>query len=166
MATRRSAVSRIEDIPDADPGNESLDNHPLAERGRTVARPPQAAGSLDWRQAVGGALIGLGIIATVVAWYGVSGTVDPGEQMPYISSGGFGGAALIALGVTLLVGYEHARDRGALLEVLDELDAVRGRLDDLAHELRDTTSAASSRPAGARNGTRGTTARTRRPSPS
>jgi hypothetical protein len=80
--------------------------------------------------------VGLGFIATLVAWYGVSGTLDPGEQMPYISSGGFGGAALIALGVTLLVAYEHARDRDALRDVLDELDAVRSRLESVDQDLQ------------------------------
>lgn len=85
--------------------------------------------SLDWRQAVGGALVVLGMLGIVVAWFGVSGTLDPGEQMPYISSGGFGGAALIAVGVTLLISFEHTRDRDALAQVLDELDELRHRLD-------------------------------------
>jgi hypothetical protein len=85
--------------------------------------------TLDWRQAVGGALVVLGMLAIVIAWFGVSGTLDPGEQMPYISSGGFGGAALIAVGVTLLISFEHTRDRDALAQVLDELDDLRHRLD-------------------------------------
>lgn len=86
--------------------------------------------SLDWRQATGGALVVLGMLAIVIAWFGVSGTLDPGEQMPYISSGGFGGAALIAVGVTLLISFEHTRDRDALAQVLDELDELRHRLDE------------------------------------
>ena len=88
--------------------------------------------SLDWRQALGGALIVLGMLAIIVSWFGVSGTLDPGEQMPYISSGGFGGSALIAIGVTLLISFEHSRDRDALAQVLDELDDVRSRLDRMA----------------------------------
>jgi hypothetical protein len=103
-----------------------------------VAAPalrPLAAGSLqslDWRQAVGGAHVVLGMLAIIIAWFGVSGTLDPGEQMPYISSGGFGGAALIAVGVTLLISFEHSRDRDALGQVLDELDQLRRRLDEQA----------------------------------
>ena len=85
--------------------------------------------SLDWRQAVGGALVVLGMLGIIIAWFGVSGTLDPGEQMPYISSGGFGGAALIAVGVTMLISFEHTRDREALAQVLDELDELRHRLD-------------------------------------
>lgn len=131
---------------DTDDERPDLRSHGLLERGRRSPVPaPQ--GSLDWRQAAGGALVGLGFIATIVAWYGVSGTLDPGEQMPYISSGGFGGAALIALGVTLLVGFEHARDRAALRDVLDELDAVRADLASLDRALQQA------QPAGSTNGT-------------
>lgn len=96
---------------------------------RGVARSRGSFEALDWRQAVGGGLIALGMIGIVVAWFGVSGTLDPGEQMPYISSGGFGGSALIAIGVTLLVSFEHTRDRDALAEVLAELDDLKRRID-------------------------------------
>jgi len=106
---------------------------PSAGTRQQPARSTTVAGSLqslDWRQAVGGALVVVGMLAIIIAWFGVSGTLDPGEQMPYISSGGFGGAALIAIGVTLLISFEHARDRDALAQVLDELDELRQRLDD------------------------------------
>lgn len=124
----------------------SFDEHPLSSLQRDeTASPARAATrradaptpvrgslqSLDWRQATGGALVVLGMLAVVIAWFGVSGTLDPGEQMPYISSGGFGGAALIAIGVTLLISFEHARDRHALAQVLGELDELRQRLDDV-----------------------------------
>lgn len=104
---------------------------PTARPARAAVRPsvPGSLQSLDWRQAVGGALVVLGMVGIVIAWFGVSGTLDPGEQMPYISSGGFGGAALIAVGVTMLISFEHTRDRDALAQVLDELDELRHRLD-------------------------------------
>jgi hypothetical protein len=110
-------------------------SRPRAERaggaGRAPVRstPVGSLQALEWRQAVGGALVVLGMLAIIIAWFGVSGTLDPGEQMPYISSGGFGGAALIAVGVTLLISFEHTRDRDALAQVLDELDELRQRLD-------------------------------------
>lgn len=117
--------------------NNTLDDHPLAARTEpapmrpVTVRSTRQIGNLDWRQAAGMALIGLGAIAIIVAWYGVSGTLDPAEQMPYISSGGFGGAALIAIGVTLLSSFEHSRDRAALEEVLERLDSVEGELSEL-----------------------------------
>lgn len=113
-----------------------LDHHPLGTESRhereQVRRPSRPQVTLDWRQAVGGGLIAFGMVAVIIGWFGVSGTLEPGEQMPYISSGGFGGAALIAIGVTLIVSYEHVRDRDALRQVLDELDELRARLDALA----------------------------------
>jgi hypothetical protein len=146
MATTRTTPLRARE-PEA-----SLEAHPL---GTLEAEPPSATSrrapaepsaglrraavrstatgslqSLDWRQAVGGALVVLGMLGIIIAWFGVSGTLDPGEQMPYISSGGFGGAALIAVGVTLLISFEHARDRDALAQVLDELDELRQVLDE------------------------------------
>lgn len=106
-------------------------SEPTAGLPRAAVRSsvPGSLQSLDWRQAVGGALVVLGMLGIIIAWFGVSGTLDPGEQMPYISSGGFGGAALIAVGVTLLISFEHSRDRDALAQVLDELDELRQRLD-------------------------------------
>ena len=139
MAPTRVAPLRAHDT-------RTFDRHPLGtlEPDGPASPAPGAAGrrgapsapvrgslqSLDWRQAVGGALVVLGMLAIVIAWFGVSGTLDPGEQMPYISSGGFGGAALIAIGVTLLISFEHSRDRDALARVLDELDELRRRLDE------------------------------------
>jgi hypothetical protein len=104
---------------------------PVARAARAGVRSsvPGSLQSLDWRQAAGGALVILGMLGIIIAWFGVSGTLDPGEQMPYISSGGFGGAALIAVGVTMLISFEHTRDRDALAQVLDELDELRHRLD-------------------------------------
>lgn len=122
--------------------SDAIDDHPLeagliaqelpterVDRRRPGRDSHGSLQSLDWRQALGGGLIGLGVLAVVIAWFGVSGTLDPGEQMPYISSGGFGGSALIAIGVTLLVSFEHVRDREALRDVLEELDELRDRLD-------------------------------------
>lgn len=110
-----------------------LEAHPLRGLASIPATPrtPRQLGSLDWRQALGIGLIILGTISVIVAWYGVSGTLDPGKQMPYISSGGFGGAVLIAIGVTLLSSFEHARDRAALEVILDRLDAIDVRLGDI-----------------------------------
>lgn len=134
MPTTRSRPLRAE--------SDEIEHHPLQPALADSDRAPESFGrrrperaslgalnTLDWRQAVGGGLIGLGMLGIVVAWFGVSGTLDPGEQMPYISSGGFGGSALIAIGVTLLVSFEHIRDREALHDVLDELDELRHRLD-------------------------------------
>ena len=42
--------------------------------------------------------IGLGVICLVAGWVGVSATAFPGEQMPYVVSGGLVGLFLLGLG--------------------------------------------------------------------
>lgn len=114
--------------------NAAIHTHPLLDGDATVGRAFDAkpSSAIDWRQALAGALLVGGLVAILVAWYGISGTLDPGEQMPYLISGGVGGVALIAFGVTLLVAYEHARDRAALERLLDRIDQLEQRLDERA----------------------------------
>ena len=126
-------------------------DHPLAPRvgaaagGSSARRPTLGAtmNTLDWRQALGGAMLAIGTLAILIAWWQISGTPHPGEQMPPLASGGFGGAALIAVGVLLLNSFEHVKDREALGEVMARLEAlderaqqVDGRIVDQLDELR------------------------------
>lgn len=114
-----------------------LDEHPLVvgppdeARRRAAALRPLASGTLgnlEWRQVLGAVAMVAGVVAVFVAWFGISGTLDPGKQMPYLVSGGIGGAALMAIGLTLFVSLEHARDRAALDEVLERLERLEQRL--------------------------------------
>ncbi len=113
----------------------SIPDHPLAPRAveRTSdtrwQRPSSSLPRLDWRQALGGVLVALGSLAIVIAWWQISGTPHPGEQMPSLASGGLGGAALIGLGVLLFNSFEHTEDRAALAAVLDRLDEVEARVE-------------------------------------
>jgi hypothetical protein len=50
-----------------------------------------------WVVAVAGGVLLLG------AYLGISAETDPGRQLPYLVSGGFGGLALVILGSALLV---------------------------------------------------------------
>jgi hypothetical protein len=74
------------------------------------------------------ALLG-GFVAVVGAWVGVSGAGDTGSQLSYITSGGLGGAALIAIGVLLVVASEHSRDRAALETLADRLHQLEESLE-------------------------------------
>jgi hypothetical protein len=105
-------------------------SHPFLDGGSIRAADARPRSTVDWRQALAGALLVAGLVAILVAWYGISGTLDPGAQMPYLISGGVGGSALIAFGVALLVAYEHACDRAALDRLLDRIDELEQRLDE------------------------------------
>ena len=52
-----------------------------------------------------------GVVALIVGWFGVSDKVEVWEQMPYLISGGLGGAVLVGLGIAVYVAHEHAEDR-------------------------------------------------------
>jgi hypothetical protein len=136
--------------------------HPLNARSDPQDYPPtRGLAAMDTRQAIAIALIVLGMIGVVVAWFGISGTLDPGEQMPYLASGGIGGAALIAVGVMMYVSWEHVQDRAVLGVLLQRLEAVEAALGDiviehepdsrLAQPRRSSTTAATRKPARSRS---------------
>lgn len=109
-------------------------DHPLSARARTGASDGDERrdrgsplNNLDWRQALGAALMAGGALAIAVAWWQISGTPNPGEQMPPFASGGLGGAAAIAIGVLLLNSFEHKEDREALHDLLDRIDQLEAR---------------------------------------
>lgn len=124
--------------------NDLLGQHPLELNGvdhgsssSAGRRTASVFNQLDWRQALGGALVGVGVLAIIIAWWLVSGTPYPGEQMPPLASGGLGGAALIAIGVLLLNSFEHVKDREALAEVLARLEAFEARSDRTNRQILD-----------------------------
>ena len=140
---------------------QDLRTHPLNARSDPQNYPPtRGLAAMDTRQAIAIALIVLGMIGVVVAWFGISGTLDPGEQMPYLASGGIGGAALIAVGVLMYVSWEHVQDRAVLGVLLQRLEAVEAALGDIVieHEPesrlaqpRRSSTAATRKPAGSRS---------------
>jgi hypothetical protein len=96
--------------------------------------------TLDWRQAIGGGFLLMGLLARVLGWWGVSGTLSTADQLSYLLSGGLAGAALIATGLTLLVSYEHAADRVAIGYLGEQLALLEDRLAgefDAVHERFD-----------------------------
>jgi hypothetical protein len=134
----------------------SAEEHPLNAgygfkgSSSTVGYGRSQLGSLDVRQVIAIALVVLGMIGVLVAWFGISGTLDPGEQMPYLASGGIGGAALIAIGVTVYISWEHVQDRAALSVLLQRLDEVESTLRDMASPVLESPEGAQ--PSSSTNG--------------
>jgi hypothetical protein len=54
------------------------------------------------------------LVTLAAGWFGMSGTYQLSAQLAYMFSGGFGGAALVALGATFFVAFEHHADRMAI----------------------------------------------------
>lgn len=60
--------------------------------------------------------VALGAFALFLGWQGASTTAYPAEQLPYIISGGIGGALVVVFGATLLISADlrdewHKLDR-------------------------------------------------------
>ena len=102
------------------------------------------------RQVLAGALVLVGLLAIAVGWFGAGGNNDVWQQIPFLVSGGIGGAALVALGVVAYLSYEHLEDRRAVATLVDRLDELElglaGEFDALAAEVRGLA-ASTRRPA-------------------
>ncbi len=116
-----------------------LDDHPLRHAAASGELPNSgmevAPRSIHVRSVIGGILILGGMVAVLVGWVGISGTLDPGKQMPYLISGGIGGAMAVAVGVTLLISNEHARDRDSLDELYGRLESLETMVDEVEKHL-------------------------------
>ena len=69
---------------------------------------------------LGWILIGIGALAMLLGYFGVSREAQPGKQIPYLVSGGVGGMFLAVLGAYFLGTQELRRDSGRL----DRLEAM------------------------------------------
>ena len=70
---------------------------------------------------IGVSMLGLGGLLIILGWNGAAGLDYVSGQLPFILSGGIGGLALIAGGLTWLVINNDRRDNQLLMHKLDEL---------------------------------------------
>lgn len=80
-----------------------------------------------WRAVLAWILMALGGVAILVAWYQVRDLPEVFLQMPYLISGGVGGAVLIGLGAALLITQDFRDDKqrlSALETKISELEDV------------------------------------------
>ena len=118
-----------------------VDNSLETEQSTTggAAAPGRSGGGLSSLQVAAVALAIAGLGALAIGWFGVSDKVEVWEQIPYLLSGGLGGAVLIGFAITAYVAHEHHEDRrtsGALEARLDQLEIdlttlLQRRLDEL-----------------------------------
>ena len=57
----------------------------------------------EWDRILGWSAIGSAVLALLLGFQGVSGSLSTGRQLAYLTSGGVGGLMLVAIGATLLV---------------------------------------------------------------
>lgn len=85
----------------------------------------------DPRTFLGIALVVCGAIALLVGYWGVSATLDPGKQLPYIVSGGMGGVFLLGAGATLIFSGDLAETRRSLDELRQDVAGLQRDIGEL-----------------------------------
>lgn len=106
--------------------------------GPTTARPlievsPELAERLrDPRMVLAGVAAVGGAIALFVGYLGVSGTLDPAKQLPYLVSGGVGGLFLLGVATALLFSSDLGEARREVRELRQVVDRMAAQLEDLA----------------------------------
>jgi thiosulfate reductase cytochrome b subunit len=103
--------------------------------------PDRAAGHLG-PIALGAGLIIAGALALAIAWHGAAAKLFEAEQWPYVVSGGFGGLALIDVGITVLR-TQHGR-----LAAARQLRYLRETRDTLAAQSAAMVDAPAIQPPG------------------
>lgn len=78
----------------------------------------------QWARVVSVVLLGLGVLAIILGYVGVSGTPFTAEQLPYIASGAVGGIFLLGMAATLYISAD-------LQDEWKKLDDIDQHLDDL-----------------------------------
>jgi hypothetical protein len=101
---------------------------------------------LQWDRLAAWVCVALGLVALVLGYVGISGTVYPAEQLPYILSGGIFGVFALGLGAMLWLSAD-VRDEWRKLDVLEEkLDAIDAILRRGDRPLRARWASAGRRP--------------------
>ena len=81
----------------------------------------------EWDRVGAWLCVAAGAVALVVGYFGVSGTLETGKQLPYVVSGGMGALFLLGLGALLWVSAD-LRDEWRKLDAIDRQLAEGGAL--------------------------------------
>jgi hypothetical protein len=77
----------------------------------------------------------VGAVALLIGYFGVSGTLDPAKQMPYLVSGGVGGLFLLGVAAALLFSADLGATRADIAELRRSVDDLREQITELQTSL-------------------------------
>ena len=78
-----------------------------------------------------------GGVALLIGYFGVSGTLDPAKQLPYLISGGIGGLFLLGLAAALLFSADLGATRADIARLQDTIDELSEQVTSLQASLED-----------------------------
>jgi len=79
----------------------------------------------QWDRVAAVVAVGAGAVMVLLGWAGVQGKIYPGQQMPYVVSGGLGGIFVLGVGAVLWLSADM-RDEW---RKLDDVDATLLRIE-------------------------------------
>jgi hypothetical protein len=85
----------------------------------------------------------VGAVALIVGYFGVSGTLDPAKQLPYLVSGGVGGLFLLGVAAALLFSADLGATRADIARLTDVVSDLSEQIADLQASLDEAPAAAS-----------------------
>ena len=92
---------------------------------------PELADRLrDPRIVLGWVAAAAGAIAIFVGYLGVSDTLDPAKQLPYLISGGVGGLFLLGLAAVLLFSADLSATRRDIADLRRQLERIAEQLEE------------------------------------
>jgi hypothetical protein len=87
-----------------------------------------------------------GAVALLVGYLGVSGTLDPGKQLPYLVSGGVGGLFLLGVAAALLFSADLGATREEIADLRDAVDSLTAKIDELQRTTHEAPPEAAPAP--------------------
>lgn len=110
-------------------------SEPRAPRRALIEVSPDLAGRLrDPRLTLAVVAAIGGAVALFVGYLGVSDTLDPAKQLPYLISGGIGGLFLLGVASALLFSADLGATRDDIAELQRSVDRLAARLEELHGE--------------------------------
>ena len=113
------------------------------ERQSVAARPaliqatPEALERFRDPRTVLAIVAGVGAaVALLLGYLGVSDTLDPGQQLPYLISGGVGALFLLGVAATLLFSTDLSATRREVRELREEIADLRELVEQLPSKPR------------------------------
>jgi hypothetical protein len=76
-----------------------------------------------------------GAVALLIGYFGVSGTLDPGKQLPYLISGGVGGLFLLGVAAALLFSADLGATRADIARLHQQVAELSDQIADLQATL-------------------------------
>jgi hypothetical protein len=86
-----------------------------------------------------------GAVALLIGYFGVSGTLDPAKQLPYLISGGVGGLFLLGVAAALLFSADLGATRADVARLNDAVTELSDQIAELQASLDGGTKRATTR---------------------